>query len=61
MTNEDKDDLKRILNEQFALITRLTEPSYLGRKHPEDYRIIYEDILDCNKVMMEIVCGPTEE
>jgi hypothetical protein len=57
---QDLEDIRSVLNEQFDLIQRLkpyiaiqVRPSY------NDLKEIYEDILDCNHVMMEIVSGPT--
>jgi hypothetical protein len=57
---QDLEDIRSVLNEQFDLIQRLkpyiaiqVRPSY------NDLKEIYEDILDCNYVMMEIVNGPT--
>jgi len=55
MTNEDIDDIKSILNEQFDYIDRLQKfgcQSILSQS-------LCEYIKGCNKVMMEIVCGPT--
>jgi hypothetical protein len=57
---QDLEDIRSVLNEQLDLIQRLkpyiaiqVRPSY------NDLKQIYEDILDCNYVMMEIVNGPT--
>jgi hypothetical protein len=58
MNNEDKNDLKSVLNEQLDLIQKLL-PLLAQCKNPKDFQSTYDDILDCNKVMMEIVCGPT--
>ncbi|NBW16758.1 MAG: hypothetical protein EBR82_53150 [Caulobacteraceae bacterium] len=59
MTNEDINDIKIILNEQLNSINLLGKfrlpPKLEGY---EKLRTIYEDILECNKVMMEIVNGP---
>ena len=55
MTNEDINDIKSILNEQFDYIDRLQKSgcqSVLSQS-------FCDAIKDCNKVMMEIVCGPT--
>jgi hypothetical protein len=56
---QDLEDIRSVLNEQFDLIQRLkpyiaiqVRPSY------NDLKEIYEDILDCNHVMMEIIDGP---
>jgi hypothetical protein len=56
---QDLEDIRSVLNEQFDLIQRLkpyiaiqVRPSY------NDLKEIYEDILDCNHVMMEIIEGP---
>jgi hypothetical protein len=54
MTNEDINDIKSILNEQFDYIDRLQKSgcqSVLSQS-------LCDDIKGCNKVMMEIVCGP---
>jgi hypothetical protein len=55
---QDLEDIRSVLNEQFDLIQRLkpyiaiqVRPSY------NDLKEIYEDILDCNHVMMEIIDG----
>ena len=59
MNKEDIADIKTVLNEQFDSIQRLGKfhlsPKLEGY---EQLRTIYEDILECNKVLMEIVCGP---
>lgn len=57
MTNEDRQDIKTVLNEQFDLIQRLMPLVHL--QDDKDYQNIYEDILECNNIMMEIVNGPT--
>jgi hypothetical protein len=57
MTSADLQDIKTILNEQFDLIQRLMPLVHL--QDDKDYQDIYEDILECNNVMMEIVSGPT--
>jgi len=56
---QDLEDIRSVLNEQLDLIQRLkpyiaiqVRPSY------NDLKQIYEDILDCNHVMMEIIEGP---
>jgi hypothetical protein len=58
---QDLEDIRSVLNEQSDLIQRLkpyipiqVRPSY------NDLKEIYEDILDCNHVMMEIIDGPKE-
>jgi hypothetical protein len=54
MNKEDIDDIKTVLNEQLALIQRLGKMPMSSLVN----QTIYNEILDCNKVMMEIVCGP---
>jgi hypothetical protein len=56
---QDLEDIRSVLNEQFDLIQRLkpyiaiqVRPSY------NDLKEIYEDVLNCNYVMMEIIDGP---
>ena len=57
-TTEDIADLRSVINEQFDSIQRLGKmPISLGEDY-KDYRTIYNDILECNKVMMEIISGP---
>jgi|688.fasta_scaffold312683_4 hypothetical protein len=64
MNKQDIDDIKTVLNEQFDSIQRLGKmPLSLSASDPsleiwKDYQTIYNDILECNKVLMEIVCGP---
>lgn len=59
MTNEDIQDIKAVLNDQFDLIQRFGKMPVSSLENWKDYQDIYEDILECNKVMMEIVNGPT--
>jgi hypothetical protein len=54
---QDLEDIRIVLNEQFDLIQRLMPLVRL--QEDKDYQDIYEDILECNNVMMEIVDGPT--
>jgi hypothetical protein len=54
---QDLEDIRSVLNEQFDLIQRLMPLVHL--QEDKDYQDIYEDILECNNVMMEIVNGPT--
>jgi hypothetical protein len=54
---QDLEDIRTVLNEQFDLIQRLIPLVHL--QEDKDYQDIYEDILECNNVMMEIVNGPT--
>jgi len=60
LNKQDIDDIKFVLKEQLDSINRLGKfrlpPKLEGY---EQLRTIYEDILECNKVMMEIVNGPT--
>jgi hypothetical protein len=62
MNKEDIDDIKFILKEQLDSINRLGKfrlpPKLEGY---EELQTIYNDILECNKVMMEIVNGVVEE
>ena len=59
MTQEDIDDIKTVLNEQLEGLKRLGKfPLPPALEGYEKLRMIYNDILECNKVMMEIVCGP---
>ena len=59
MTNEDRQDLKTVLNEQFDLIQRFGKMPVSSSDNWKEYQAIYLDILECNNVMMEIVNGPT--
>lgn len=59
MTEEDIIDLRSVLNEQFDYINRLMPLVYAANKDPKDFQTIYESIVDCNKIMMEIISGPT--
>ena len=59
MTEEDIIDLRSVLNEQFDYINRLMPLAYAANKDPKDFQTIYESIIDCNKVMMEIISGPS--
>ena len=54
---QDLEDIRSVVNEQFDLIQRLMPLVHL--QEDKDYQDIYEDILECNNVMMEIVNGPT--
>lgn len=59
MTKLNVDDLKSVLNDQFDLIQRLGKLRLSSRfENYEEMVTIYQDILECNKVMMEIVNGP---
>lgn len=59
MTEEDIIDLRSVLNEQFDYINRLMPPVYAANKDHKDFQTIYESIVDCNKIMMEIISGPS--
>jgi len=60
MTNEDIADIRTVLNEQLDSLKRLGNLRLSSRfENYEEMITIYNDILECNKVMMEIVCGPT--
>lgn len=58
-TTEDITDLRSVLNEQFDLIQRLGKMPASGLQDYRYYESLYQEILDCNKVMMEIISGPT--
>jgi hypothetical protein len=62
MTNQDIDDIKFVLKEQLDSINLLGKfrlpPKLEGY---EELQTIYNNILECNKVMMEIVNGIVEE
>jgi len=57
LNQEDVDDLKTVLQEQLESIQKLKPLIHEGL--PNDLHFVYDDILECNKVMKEIVCGPT--
>ena len=63
MTGEDIDDIKTILQEQLDNLQRLGKISLpLGSIPDEKYQEIitlYNSIIECNKIMKEIVDGPT--
>ena len=60
MNKEDIDDIKTVLNEQLDSLKKLGKLRLSSRfENYEEMVTIYQDILECNKVMMEIVCGPT--
>lgn len=56
MTEEDMVDMRSVINEQFDYINRLMPLVYAANK---DFQNIYESIVDCNKIMMEIISGPS--
>lgn len=58
MNQEDINDMKAVLNEQFDLIQRFGKMPVSSLENWKEYQTIYQDILECNKVLMEIVCGP---
>lgn len=58
MNKEDIDDIKIILDDQFDLIQRFGKMPVSSLENWKEYQTIYQDILKCNKVMMEIVNGP---
>jgi hypothetical protein len=54
MTPEDIDDIKAVLQEQLDYIQKL------GKMPLSDLEdTLYKNILGCNKVIMEILNGPT--
>jgi hypothetical protein len=57
LTETDIQDIKSVLNEQFSFIQKLKPLIHQGL--PNDLHFIYEDILECNKIMMEIINGPS--
>ena len=57
MTEEDIIDMRSVINEQFDYINRLMPLVYAAKKDPKDFQDIYESIVDCNKIMMEIISG----
>ena len=63
MTGEDIDDIKTILQEQLDNLQRLGKiPLPLGSIPDDKYQEIitlYNSIIECNKIMKEIVGGPT--
>lgn len=59
MSPEDIHDLRSVVNEQFDYINRLIPLVYAANKDPKDFQTIYESIVDCNKIMMEIISGPS--
>jgi hypothetical protein len=58
MTQEDIADIKTVLNEQFDLIQRFGKMPVSSLENWKEYQTIYLDILECNKVMMEIINWP---
>jgi hypothetical protein len=58
-TTEDMADLRSVINEQFDSIQRLGKIPIPLQEDYKDFQDIYQDILECNKVMMEIISGPS--
>jgi len=58
LNKQDIDDIKTVLNDQFDLIQRFGKMPVSSLENWKEYQTIYQDILECNKVLMEIVCGP---
>ncbi len=58
MNQQDIADIKTVLNEQFDSIQRLGKMPLSSLENWREYQTIYNDVLECNKVLMEIVCGP---
>jgi hypothetical protein len=56
LNKEDIQDVKTVLLEQLHSIQRLKP--FVKRNIPKDYQFIYEEILECNNVIMEIIDGP---
>lgn len=59
MTNDDIQDIKTLLNDQFDSIQRLGKMPLSSSENWREYQSIYNDVLECNKVMMEIISGPS--
>lgn len=59
LTEEDIQDLRSVVNEQFDLIQRLSKTPLNHVANYRDYQTLYNDVLECNKVMMEIINGPS--
>lgn len=63
MTNEDINDIKAVLQEQLDILQKLGKiPLPLGSIPDDKYEeimILYNSIIECNKIMKEIVDGPT--
>jgi hypothetical protein len=60
LTHEDISDIKIVLKEQLDSLNRLSKiPLPHPFEHYKTMRMIYQDILECNKVMMEIINGPS--
>jgi hypothetical protein len=63
MTSEDINDIKAVLREQLDILQRLGKiPLPIGSMPNDKYQEIitlYNSIIECNKVMKEIVDGPT--
>jgi len=62
MTNEDIQEIKTVLKEQLDSLERLGKiPLPLGSVPTDKYQeiiTIYNTIIECNKVMSEIINGP---
>jgi hypothetical protein len=62
MTSEDINDIKAVLGEQLDILQRLGKiPLPLGSIPDNKYQEIitlYNSIIECNKIMKEIVDGP---
>jgi hypothetical protein len=63
MTSEDINDIKAVLGEQLDILQRLGKiPLPLGSIPDDKYEeimILYNSIIECNKIIKEIVDGPT--
>jgi len=59
MNQKDIEDIKTVLNDQFDLIQRFGKMPVSSSDNWKEYQTIYQDILECNNVMMEIINGPT--
>jgi hypothetical protein len=59
LSEQDMNDIRSVINEQYSIIQQLKPLIYSNHKIPQDFQGIYEEILDCNKIMMEIISGPS--
>lgn len=63
MTSEDIDDIKTVLMEQLDILHRLGKIhlplSSIPNDKYEEIITFYNSIIECNKIMKEIVDGPT--
>jgi hypothetical protein len=55
MTEQDIKDIRSVINEQYDIIQRLKPLIYSNHKIPQEFQVIYEDILNCNTAIMDII------